>query len=908
MEFAFFNDRRKTFKWLALLVSVSLLCVFVGLIVISGNFYNNHSDDVLQYFLISQNYFLRLRAGDFSFFNLSNYFGASIFSDAYYVPVDIFTAITFLLAFVMDFNFAFGITELFKIFIGTMTFAYLLHLKKSSNKAIFFAALVYMVSGMNVSLMAFPVFLSLIFYLPLAYIVVLKFLDGKKYFLPLFAFQAILFNFYLAYTLLLFAGVFFIIEFLIRYLGNKGIKDFFKRGFIDGSNFIVLTLIGVMMGALMLLPSAHFILNNTYRMEMTHHFFQFPIEQYVRLIEKLFSPQIPVGFFGLRNNYITEHLSLFMTMTGLIVCLSVFSLKDKVSNIYKVVLVLQLPMLTLPFISMAFSGADLPYTRWIAGLMLLNLMIFAHVVTKKGLVFDLTTPAALGRGIAVFKLGLFGFLFMFERLVLNPEASTAYIAHNALMTNLIFIGVFLGILVILHLVPKKWEAQYPIIMIEIVIAFVIMFTPAFGVHGKIRMNAQRSTVNDYLNRFFPVNDNFYRIRVDREVNLGEPINFSRTNLQNTNFRFFHSFYDQETNELIEMLYATSLGFLLEYQSKSFADLPSPFLHYLFAQRFHVLRSDTTKYMPSNLFTRLPETDDGRFVTYELNNHTPFIVYSEMVDPSFVFPGSTDVWRLARHKTLLNWPSTNAEGLNLPTINPRRMFNPNTLNQNSINRQRVNIDGVDFWQYDLTPFRYCHPAGMRQNCFPEQGFLYFYYHVRNAEMLVDAFIRYEDGTINSCFDRFCYYRERPQQFYVRITPQIDRLASRVMLHPNDFQAIDSFVESQKAFRDKEITFRNGNINVSFNRDTDGELIVLIPITYSPDFVINNDFRIIRVTGGLLGVVIPDGVKDIDFMLSFTVPVFRQGLIISLGGVTLLGIYAGVDVLIKHKKRDEQHEKV
>ncbi|MCL2521785.1 MAG: YfhO family protein [Erysipelotrichales bacterium] len=907
MNFAFFDDRRKTFKRLAIVISVSLVCVFVGLIIFAGNFYNNHSDDVLQYFLISQNYFLRLRAGDFSFFNLSNYFGASIFSDAYYVPIDIFTVLTFLLAFVMDFNFAFGIIELFKIFIGTMAFAYLLHLKKSSNKAIFFAALVYMVSGMNVSLMAFPVFLSLIFYLPLGYIVVLKFLEGKKYFLPLFAFQAILYNFYLAYTLLLFIGIFFIIEILIRHFQeNQGWKNLFKRSFIDGTNFIILTLIGVMMGALVLLPSAHFILNNTYRMEMSHHFFRFPIEQYVRLLEKLFSPQIPVGFFGLRNNYITEHLSFFMTMTGLIVCLSVFSLKDKVSNIYKVVLILQIPMLTLPFVSMAFSGTDLPYTRWMAGLMLLNIIIFAHVVTHKDLVFDLKTNGALVRLLVILKLGLFAFIFMFRRLVLNPNASTAYIAHNALITNLVFIGVFLIILVILHLVPKKWEAQYPIILGEIIIAFVIMFTPAFGVHGKINMNAQRSAVNDYLNRFFPSNDNFYRIRVDREIGLGEPINFSRTNLQNTNFRFFHSFYDQQTNEIIEMLYRNDSNIrLLEYQSKSFADLPSPFLHYLFGQRFHVLRSDTTKYMPSQLFTRLVETDDGRFVTYELNNHTPFIVYSEMLEP-FVFPGATSVVQMARHKTLLNWPLTDAEGLNLPTVNPVGQFSSNNLFNGSIRRQRVNIEGADYWQYDLSAFRYCTPGGRRQNCFPEQGFLYFYYLVRNAEMRVDGFLRYEDGSTNSCFDRFCHYRERPHQFYIRITPQIERLTAQATFFAEDYQAIEQFLESQRPFNNKQITFRNSNINVSFNRETEGELIVFIPITYSPDFVINNDFRIIRVSGGFLGVVIPEDVKDINFTLSFTVPAFRQGLIISLGGVSLLGIYAGVDVLIK--KRAEKHEEV
>ena len=70
---------------------------------------------------------MQLKTGHLSFYNFSNYLGASFFSDTYYIQFDFFSIISILLSFFMNFEMAFGITELLKLFLGTLLFGYFLY-------------------------------------------------------------------------------------------------------------------------------------------------------------------------------------------------------------------------------------------------------------------------------------------------------------------------------------------------------------------------------------------------------------------------------------------------------------------------------------------------------------------------------------------------------------------------------------------------------------------------------------------------------------------------------------------------------------------------------------------------------------------------------------------------------------
>ena len=156
-----FSSRKQTFKFIALIVFTFLFLMQISTILINNSFYNNASDDILQYYTIMVDFINGLKDGTVSWFNLNNYFGASFFSDIYYIPIDVFTGTTFLLSYLMPTEIAYSITELIKIFIGVMLLAYYLSLKGMKNRTIFWMSIIYFISGGSVSFMAFPVFLTL---------------------------------------------------------------------------------------------------------------------------------------------------------------------------------------------------------------------------------------------------------------------------------------------------------------------------------------------------------------------------------------------------------------------------------------------------------------------------------------------------------------------------------------------------------------------------------------------------------------------------------------------------------------------------------------------------------------------------------------------------------------------------
>ena len=88
-----------------------LLVFFCGLLILTiyqiillcrGTYFNSNSDDVVQYSPILIQYIENIKHGKFGWFNFTNGTGSSVFADAYYVPIDIFSILTFLFSFIMD--------------------------------------------------------------------------------------------------------------------------------------------------------------------------------------------------------------------------------------------------------------------------------------------------------------------------------------------------------------------------------------------------------------------------------------------------------------------------------------------------------------------------------------------------------------------------------------------------------------------------------------------------------------------------------------------------------------------------------------------------------------------------------------------------------------------------------------
>jgi hypothetical protein len=615
-----YESRKKTFKVIALLIFTTLFLLQAGIILINNSFYTNFSDDILQYYTIMVDFIASVKDGSVSFFNLNNYFGASFFSDIYYIPLDIFTFITFLFSYIMPTEIAYSITELFKIFIGVMAFAYYLNLKNMKNRTIFWMSIFYFVSGGMVSFMAFPVFLSIIFYMPLALIVIHYFFHGKRWIVPLFAFMVVFYDFYLAYMLLAFTSF----AFLIEYFKNPDFK-FFK--FIkEGAIFLFLLILGVLMSGVILLPSITYILEETYRPEMNFDAWivnigslelkLFQPEIYIRYLAKIVTETKPIAFYGFKDDYGLEHISLYITIIGFVYMCNIFFMKDRVSRVYKVAFLIALIFMIFPLFSYVFSGTmDKPYTRWINLLPMIQVMALAHVFDNYGFEKVKMKNQTI---IITLMLALVVFLFVYYTKKLNIDVR--YAGRDTMTADKILIGV--SALYLLVLLIFGWLKKYTVIKwfiwIEVIIAIGYVYSGPYSIRNKLDTFKTMHSINEFLEDNLE-KDEFYRVYVDLSRFDVERTNFNRMTVFATNTNIFHSWTDSETNAISKMLFNSN-----EYQSKDKMNYFGYYINHFLGYKYILVSSEDDFVLDEEYFTFI--ATEEKFSLYEMNYASSFRVF------------------------------------------------------------------------------------------------------------------------------------------------------------------------------------------------------------------------------------------------------------------------------------------
>jgi hypothetical protein len=180
-------------------------------------FYNCNTDDIVQYYPYVSNFFNRIKAGELSFYDVTLYGGASYFASTYYIPIDLFLLLAFILSNFLTVELAYYITLLLKIMCSAMILFYFFMRKGFKPSVCVIIALIYTQTAVTEVCFVFPVYLGISFYAPLAMLLVDLFLNKKDrikgyLFIPLFVLNAIIFDFYIAYMLVAFMCVFFVVE------------------------------------------------------------------------------------------------------------------------------------------------------------------------------------------------------------------------------------------------------------------------------------------------------------------------------------------------------------------------------------------------------------------------------------------------------------------------------------------------------------------------------------------------------------------------------------------------------------------------------------------------------------------------------------------------------------------------
>ncbi len=993
-----FESRKKTFLMLGIIVFTVLFAIQMAIILIRNSFYSNFSDDILQYYTIIVDFISQVKAGTLSFFNLNNYLGASYYSDVYYIPLDIFTLITFILSYLMPTQLAYSVTELIKILAGVLVFAYYLSTQNMKNRTIFWMGIIYFISGGTVSFMAFPAFLSLVFYLPLSLLVIHWFFKGKEWVVPLFALILVFYNFYLAYTALIFTGIMFIVEYFKR-------PDFRFLHFLrDGMIFLFLLVLGVGMSLVILYPSVLFILEDTYR--STGRFnawiinignFElklFQPEIYIRFLAKMFAEQRPIGFYGFAQDYTKEHVSLYITMTGLSLMSYVVFMKDRISKIYKALIVFGIILMIFPLFSYVFSGTtDQPYTRWINTYPLVMVMILAHVFDQNG--FEKIKMKLLTIPVSLLIL-LDGFLIYYYFHRLHELGDFQYEDVLTADASLMSVSAVVLILILVFGWLKKTHMFRKIIWIEIIISLIYMYTGPFYIANKNDTFEEMYAINDFLNDHLG-HEEFFRVYVDLDRFNVERTNFNRMTNFPTNTRIFHSWTDAETDSLAELLFGAT-----EHQTKEIIDAQAIYLNQFLGYRYVLASSEYNYYLDSE-FYRLVYAD-AEFQLLEIVNAKPFQVYESYVtNEAFInfrmrnnklesqkillmaalidmerydelvlnlevsnLSSASGMNRIEAEKRMTDYELVNISGIEDNTVRSFVRFANEDLNI-GFEAGAIYIDmlsqidnyGEIFMEFSDGSKKACEvktnethdvkcefwsePVAIYFESLLEPSNYFFDYRLemardRAAYLVYDlsqinytdikgmfyfeleqdferVFFVDEEGNEYEGFKNYYYFDSPPIRMYVLKTydmyTKVNNLFNFDLRYAYDDLTTYGDAVDNSLFDNESLRIDSGKIYLSYTRtsDSDYDQIVVVPVAYSEEwtFISDQEYETISASGGFLGIIVPNGVTDIDIVLKFVPKGLKLGALGTLGATIIyLGLF--LPGWIRKRKRQKGTEEL
>lgn len=1014
-----FSSYKSTILFTAALLGLVLFLIQMYIIIFNHSVYNNNSDDILQYYMMTEGFIRSIKDGTLTFFDLNNYFGASLFSNLYYVPLDPFTFITLILSFVMPTVVAVSFTEMIKIIAGVVLLGIYMSLKKYKTSTIFWVGLIYFVNGGSVSFMNFPAFLTMTVYLPLALIVIHYFFEKKCYVVPLYVVLIIFYNFYLAYMLLVFISFAYMIEYF------KFNKFNFKKFLLNGMGFLSLLLVGVLMSSVVLLPAITFISEETVRSAVTFHpwvidlkFTElklFDIQVYIRYFAKLYAPQRPVSFRGFLGDYKLEHVSNYMTLIGLVFMLLVFFMKDKKARVYQIMFGLLFVFSIFPFFSSLFSGTFLmemlgdgdvvayPYNRWLNLVPILEVLVIAHVIeTYK---FNTFKRWQLWiSGFVVIALG--SYLVYYYGIHLADEEgfvldSLTY-DRRLMIVSLIILAV--GMMVVLF---KKYHLFKMLILAEVVVAVGYIFASGFGSHNRL---VEFNTANE-INKFIVENvddDEFTRVYVDMyNLDHVEDYNFNQLTTYPTNTRIFHSWTDAETD------YLSYLFGSFERQSKNNMNYYSYYLSSFLGYRYILTGSTDVSFVGTSNYELVAQNDD--YVLYKMNNVDSFYVYDSymtyeefrtmkrtfgqisaeraflkavLIDEerymniydfdNFILDyvsdddieyntdqGSIRSWALlyyARTETrnMLSNPDLSATYYVYNDFNIDYQSGEITLRDNNYGIDNYgevfyineNNEEVACSLEEDTGDRTVIHCGQFFNPIEEiyvertDSFTSVPYYVKRLERAIEgrSYLVYDlsnnqDDFNNKViqFDLGSYDLERnfivdeagneinpiddiyvsvqsPHRIYIYKSAEIYSAAksgdldlfSGLSLKFTAFDVVDNNLSVDFGIvENKNLTISQSRIHLSYDylSASTKDNIVVIPVTYSDDWQFTTDdiYDKISVSGGFLGIVIPEGTEHVDIQLRFVPKALDTGLKLTLGGtLVFIGVILTPIVVNKFKR--------
>jgi len=649
---------------------LGILIITSALILIIFNFgintfYNCNSDDVVQYYPYVDGFFRKIKSGSLSLYDTSLLGGASAFSGAYYIPIDIFLFIAFLFSFVMETEYAYWFSLIVKVCCGAMILFYVFKRKGLSTKACLLSSLIYASCGLLECYVIFPVYLGIIVYAPLGMLLVDLFFDNRHknkalMFIPIYVTTIVLFDYYIAYMLLAFVSIYYLIESTLRY--KKFLMN--KKFWLDFLLFMSFIMLGVLMSLLILIPSALYILNQSSRTTVEFDYFWIftagshksivdgiSWRHYFTQLMNLFIPNSPTELCLVSaGDYMREHASLYMTCGGLIYFVSFFFLKGDKNNKLKIwVLIINL-MFMIPLFNEIFSLQKVAYVRWFFIPYTINLYATA-IAMSNGFNFD---KKKISNYFPLFII-LLGIVLVSFVLINNPEifihydkeASQSYkrvYFYVILIGSLVFLCIYFIALLVPHII-KLFNNNYvqkrtiisKVIGLELIFSLVVCLMNVGSISYSNNYTYRASKLVDYLKD----NSSYDESQLER-INLFTDEKFqANANImyQNVNpYNFFQSFYNTPLNDYYNYIHNQSGDSWSRRSMYGYSLLNGPMMNIKYVIAIDSINAYITSkektdivealYLPSKYYSKKDAKVAYNQTThfYELKESYPFIVY------------------------------------------------------------------------------------------------------------------------------------------------------------------------------------------------------------------------------------------------------------------------------------------
>lgn len=946
-------------KWPPFLALMALFAIILIVVYIftsnNGGFLHMNSDDLIQYYPYVSGFFDKIKSGNVSLYDPSLFGGVSFFSAAYYIPLDIFTFVAFLLSFFMENETAYAIMNFMRPVAGALLFYYVIA-RKYNYKAAFLCALILFCGGTTESYYIFPVYLGICFYAPLAMLIIDLCIEKKGYFyllLPLYSIVVILYDFYIAYMLLAFACVYFVAT-MHASLGEaslpfgKRFLEFFKRLF----EFLFFIFVGVAMGAFFLMPSALYIMHQTSRnddatlSEVLYSLFHFnskkesywyfnceggtivnfSLRHYFTQWMNLFMPNDPHQLCLVEaGDYVREHATLYMTCGGLLYLVYFFFLEGKYEGRLKFWVALMNILLLIPIFSVIFGFNTVPYLRWFFIPYFLNLYAVAIAMNKTDLGLGESFIAKYA-GLVVLMAGLISmvFVFIYSPSIFIHYKNTGDYFYLLLIPSIVFLSACF-ILLLLSITFKMLgkesfhkKAMPILIFTEFIFASVIIFANASNTTSRYydakAVNKERlNNLKEFYN---------YDVKNGYRTNLYTIFGRETTNLNilegNVNMgRFFQSFYNTPLNTVLKDIYEEPTA----SWSRSFNDGYSLITGPIF----------NTKYVISNENISLPEkyynlkVDEDNTKYYEVKDDIPFIVYDSF------FNETEGLNTFTTQLSILNYgyltiDEALAQELGI-TYTPSSLVNKTYTGKYSMTLIRKVDETINgFYVFDLSSlsasfknyeaFSIIAPVENRRLT---HGFMY---------LMNEKPVCKDDEYDELDYGKLTNYTQNPQLHYGAYYNK-DFTDYNYLVVENDSESnkkatiriigyntsiYDNFISEQNNYTNKEFVLDGTKMTIKTTMPDDTKTrIIKTGYTYSDEWVIqkaydsnNNEikYQTINIDGGFLGIVVPKGVTDVNISLNFNPEGYQTGCKISIVGSIIYAsilIPTGIIIFIKKKKK-------